>query len=76
MNDKEKDCLEENFGIKKNARYIVHFTIKNGRLEDWCTKAISGKILNFCPSQLIIKSNDGLYIIEPCNITQMYPIIK
>lgn len=73
MNDcKLNDYLEKEFGIKENQNYSVLFKLEDTRM----TTQVKGIILNFCPSQLVLKSDKGLYIIHPRNIIEMRPISK
>lgn len=67
---KLNDYLEKEFGIKENQNYSVLFKLEDIRE---VTK-VKGIILNFHPSQMVLKSNKGLYIIHPKNIVEMRPI--
>lgn len=65
------DYLQNEYGIKENERYYsVSFRLE----EIHNVIQIKGEILNFCPTQLVLKSNKGLYIIHPKNIVEMRPI--
>lgn len=65
------DYLEEEYGIKENERdYSIWFKLEySGDVIQ-----VKGEILNFCPSQIVIKSDKGLYIIKPRNVVEMRPI--
>lgn len=65
------DYLEKEYGIKENEKYYS-ILFKLEEVKD--TINIKGKILNFCPSQVVIKTQKGLYIIKPRNIIEMRPI--
>lgn len=67
---KLNDYLEKEYGIKENQSYNVLFKLEDTRM----TTQVKGIILNFCPSQLVLKSDKGLYIIHPRNIIEMRPI--
>ncbi len=65
-NIKKDEWLYEEFGIKVNNRYIC--TPKIG-------KTISGKILNFSPSNnIVIKAEDGLHILPYKEILELKPL--
>lgn len=65
-NIKKDEWLYEEFGIKVNNRYIC--TPKIG-------KTISGKILNFSPSNnIVIKAEDGLHILPYKEILELRPL--
>lgn len=67
------DYLEKEFGIKqKEQDYNILFKLEESRN----TIEVKGEILNFCSSQLVLKSTKGLYIIHPRNIIEMRPINK
>lgn len=69
------DYLEKEYGIKKDEKdYSIVF--KSELYQFNSTIQVKGEILNFCPSQIVLKSNKGLYIIHPRNIIEMQPIGK
>lgn len=69
-NEEQISTLEDLFGIKNNQQYVIVFKheIRNG-----AKNTVKGEILNFCPSQIIVKSEKGLYILQPMNILEMTP---
>ena len=68
IKNKKDEWLYEEFGIKVNNRYIC--TPKIG-------KTISGKILNFSPSNnIVIKAEDGLHILPYKEILELRPLSK
>ncbi|NGS95768.1 hypothetical protein G6Z25_02385 [Clostridium perfringens] len=65
-NIKKDEWLYEEFGIKVDNRYLC--TPKIG-------KTISGKILNFSPSNnIVIKAEDGLHILPYKEILELKPL--
>lgn len=61
--------LKEEYGIEENQIYFLAFRTFSG-IEDYVT----GEILNFHPTQLVFKSEKGIYIIRPREIRELRPI--
>lgn len=69
--EKEIDYLEKEYGIKEDTVYkLVFKECKQGE-----EKTVTGVILNFCPStNIVMKTDVGLIIIDYKNIVRLYPI--
>lgn len=65
------DTLEDLYGIKDRDSYIIFF--KSEKYEGSMIE-VKGEILNFHPTQVVLKGEKGLYIISPKNIIEMRPI--
>lgn len=81
-NDKKIDDLFDNFAINKDQEYMISFCdLKNLEINRFTSyydvNKIKGEILNFIPSkQIVVKTDEGLYIILYNCILEMRPIIK
>lgn len=63
------DCLEREYGIKEENYYSICF-----KSDAYGEIYVKGKILNFSSSQMVFKSDKGLFIIKPRNVIEMIPL--
>ena len=65
-----KNFLEEKYGIKEGSKYFIEYGDENGNNVVEIFKKV--EILNFHPTQLIGRNEDGMIILKPRNIIYMH----
>lgn len=66
---KKIETLEDMFGIKEGDCYCI---IYKSEIFGYDVK-VEGEILNFHPSQIVMKAKSGLFIIRPRDVKEMRP---